>query len=164
MRELEEGSERWRSLRPTNNLRDFRNEPEIAVFAESSVEEDITRGGVHHVEDLEVLSEENRTQEVVWVSFPPAPVKLMRRKLKTPVAPISFRYRSRAGLVFSHQAPPLHWAGRGIFRVIPAPPLPGAHLYRFPRRGPICNHPALADTRLGYGWGGGWRGDRGREC
>ena len=90
MRELGEGSERGRSLRPTNNPLAYRKEAEIAAVAESSDEEDITRRGVNQEEDMDVLSEENETQEVVRVSFPPAAVKLKRRKQKTPVAPINW--------------------------------------------------------------------------
>ena len=79
-----------RSLRPTNNPLAYRKEAEIAAVAESSDEEDITRRGVNQEEDMDVMSEENETQEVVRVSFPPAAVKLKRRKQKTPVAPINW--------------------------------------------------------------------------
>ena len=72
--------------------------------------------------------------------------------------------RGAAGWVFTPQAPPLHGAGGGISRVIPAPPPPGAHPHSFPGRGPVCYHPFLAGTCPGYGWGGGLSGDRGREC
>jgi len=43
-----------------------------------------------------------------------------------------------AGRVFTRQTPPLHGAGGGMFRVIPALPPSGAHPHSFPRRGPIC--------------------------
>jgi len=33
-----------------------------------------------------------------------------------------------------------------------------------PWTGPVCYHLFLTGTRLGYGWGGGLSGDRGREC
>jgi len=52
----------------------------------------------------------------------------------------------------------------GMFRVIPALPRSGAHPHSFPGQGPVCYHLFLTGTRLGYGWGGGLSGDRGREC
>jgi len=71
----------------------------------------------------------------------------------------------RGGTGF-HSPGPALTRGRGgaIFRVITAPPPPGAHPHSVPRRGPVCYHPFLAGTRPGYGWGGGLSGDRGREC
>jgi len=70
----------------------------------------------------------------------------------------------RGGAGFHSQGPALTRGRGGIFRVIPAPPTPGAHPHSFPGRGPICYHPFLTGTRPGYGWGGGLSGDRGREC
>jgi len=70
--------------------------------------------------------------------------------------------RSRAGF---HSPDPAFTRGRGgMFRVIPSLSLSGAHPHSFPGRGPVCYHLFLTGTRLGYGWGGGLSGDRGREC
>ena len=68
------------------------------------------------------------------------------------------------GQVFTRQAFPLHRAGEGMFRVMPAPPESGAYLHSLPKRGLVCYHVFLTGTSLGYEWGGGSRGDRAREC
>ena len=43
----------------------------------------------------------------------------------------------RAGRVFTRQTRPLHGAGGGMFRVIPALPPSGAHPHSFPGRAPF---------------------------
>jgi len=64
-----------------------------------------------------------------------------------------------------HTPDPALTRGRGgMFRVITALPPSEAHPHAFPGRGPVCYHLFLTETRLGYGWGGGLSGDRGREC
>jgi len=72
--------------------------------------------------------------------------------------------RDGADRVFTRQAPPLHGAWGGIFRVIAAPHPSGANRHSFPGQGPVYYHQVLTETRLGYEWGGGLRGNRGREC
>jgi len=70
----------------------------------------------------------------------------------------------RGGAGFHSPDPALTRGRGGMFRVIPALPPSGAHPHSFPGRGPVCYHLFLTGTRLGYGWGGGLSGDRGREC
>jgi len=70
----------------------------------------------------------------------------------------------RGGAGFHSPDPALKRGRGGMFRVIPALPPSGAHPHSFPGRGPVCYHLFLTGARLGYGWGGGLRGDRGREC
>jgi len=72
--------------------------------------------------------------------------------------------RCGVGRVFTRQTPPLHGSGGGMFRVIPAPPPSGVRPHLFPGRGPVFYHLFLTGTRLGYAWGVGLSGDRGREC
>jgi len=69
----------------------------------------------------------------------------------------------RGGASF-HSADSALSRGRGgMFQVIPGPCPCGAHPHSFPGWGPICYHLFLTGTHLGYGWGGGLSGDRGRE-
>jgi len=70
----------------------------------------------------------------------------------------------RGGAGFHSPDPALKRGRGGMFRVIPALPPSGAHPHSFPGRGPVRYHLFLTEARLGYGWGGGLRGDRGREC
>ena len=70
----------------------------------------------------------------------------------------------RGGAGFHSPDPALKRGRGGMFRVIPALPPSGAHPHSFHGRGPVCYHLFLTGARLGYGWGGGLRGDRGREC
>jgi len=70
----------------------------------------------------------------------------------------------RGGAGFHSPDPALTRGRGGMFRVISTPPPSGAHPHSFPERGPVCYHLFLTGTRLGYGWGGGLSGDRGREC
>jgi len=79
-------------------------------------------------------------------------------------------YSSGSGLCpsgekgFFADASPARTRSRGgIFQVIPAPSLSGAHAHSFAGLGPICYHVFLTGTGLGYEWGGGLSGDRGRE-
>ena len=71
--------------------------------------------------------------------------------------------RSRAGRVFTRQAPPFNEAGGGIIGVIWAPPPPGGPPHAFLGQGPVCYHTFLTGTRPDYRWGGGLRRDRGTE-
>jgi len=69
----------------------------------------------------------------------------------------------RGGAGFHSSSPPLTRNPGGYFSGNHLPALSGAHSHAFPGRGPICYHLFLTGTRLGYEWGGGLSGDRGRE-
>jgi len=124
----------------------------------------IENGAPGHQKYARIYRQKNEIDAVPWPAQSPDLnlIEALLMDLETELGVVFVTGRGGAGF---HSAGPALTRGRGgIFRVIPAPPPPGAYPHSFPGRGPVCYHPFLAGTRPGYGWGGGLSGDRGREC